>query len=59
LSMKLGDALAPWGRDGGPRDNRFEPARQGQRPGPRGAQAPAPAPASAMASAFAKLQGKR
>ena len=59
LSMKLGDAPAPSGRDGGPRDNRFEPARQGQRPGPRGAQAPAPAPASAMASAFAKLQGKR
>ncbi|MDZ4188510.1 MAG: Tex family protein [Hydrogenophaga sp.] len=59
LSMKLGDAPASSGRDGGPRDNRFEPARQGQRPGPRGAQAPAPAPASAMASAFAKLQGKR
>jgi uncharacterized protein len=57
LSMKLGDAPASSGRDGGPRDNRFEPARQGQRPGPRGAQAPAPAPASAMASAFAKLQG--
>ena len=57
LSMKLGDAPAPSGRDGGPRDNRFEPARQGQRPGPRGTQAPAPAPASAMASAFAKLQG--
>jgi protein Tex len=57
LSMKLGDAPAPSGRDGGPRDNRFEPARQGQRPGPRGAPAPAPAPASAMASAFAKLQG--
>jgi protein Tex len=59
LSMKLGDAPAPSGRDGGPRDNRFEPARQGQRPGPRGAPAPAAAPASAMASAFAKLQGKR
>ncbi|MDP3372967.1 MAG: helix-hairpin-helix domain-containing protein, partial [Hydrogenophaga sp.] len=57
LSMKLGDAPASSGRDGGPRDNRFEPARQGQRPGPRGAQASAPAPASAMASAFAKLQG--
>ncbi|MDP3346303.1 MAG: Tex family protein [Hydrogenophaga sp.] len=57
LSMKLGDAPASSGRDGGPRDNRFEPARQGQRPGPRGAPAPAPAPASAMASAFAKLQG--
>jgi uncharacterized protein len=57
LSMKLGDAPASSGRDGGPRDNRFEPARQGQRPGPRGAQAPAPAPASALASAVAKLQG--
>ena len=59
LSMKLGDAPASSGRDGGARDNRFEPARQGPRSGSRGAQAPAPAAPSAMASAFAKLQGKR
>ena len=59
LSMKLGDAPASSGRDGGARDNRFEPARQGPRSAPRGAQAPAQATPSAMASAFAKLQGKR
>ncbi len=55
LSMKLGDAPARSGREGGaPRDNRFEPVRQG-RPGGQGGDSAAPA--SAMASAFAKLQG--
>ena len=59
LSMKLGDAPARSGREGGaPRDNRFEPVRQGQRPGrPGGQGGDSAAPASAMASAFAKLQG--
>ena len=59
LSMKLGDAPARSGREGGaPRDNRFEPVRQGQRPGrPGGQGSDSAAPASAMASAFAKLQG--
>jgi len=56
LSMKLGDAPASSGREGGARDNRFEPARQGPRPGPRGVQTPAQAAPSAMASAFAKLK---
>jgi uncharacterized protein len=50
LTMKL-DAAAP--RSDGPRGNRYEPARGGQ----RGRQEPA-AP-SAMASAFAKLQNGR
>lgn len=50
LTMKL-DASAP--RSEGPRGNRFEPARGGQ----RGRQEPA-AP-SAMASAFARLQNGR
>ncbi len=50
LTMKL-DAAAP--RSDGPRGNRFEPARGGQ----RGRQEPE-AP-SAMASAFAKLQNGR
>ncbi|MDT4846930.1 hypothetical protein FQZ97_809740 [compost metagenome] len=59
LSMKLGDAPARSGREGGaPRDNRFEPVRLGQRPGrPGGQGGDSAAPASAMASAFAKLQG--
>ncbi|MDZ4102011.1 MAG: Tex family protein [Hydrogenophaga sp.] len=59
LSMKLGDAPggAP-GRSGGqgagPRDNRFEPSRQGH--GRQGAPTTNPtATPSAMASAFAKL----
>jgi protein Tex len=57
LTMKLGEAPARRARDGAtPRDNRFEPARQGQRPGREGGQGHAQ-PASAMASAFAKLQG--
>jgi protein Tex len=57
LSMKL-DATAPKREQGAPRDNRFEPARQGHG-GPR-AGAQAPQGGSAMASAFAKLQqGKR
>jgi protein Tex len=56
LSMKLGDA--PPRRDAGaPRDNRFEPARQGPRAGGQGGGMRQPEPASAMASAFAKLQG--
>jgi uncharacterized protein len=50
LSMKLGESPA---RRDGPRDNRFEGAGRGQRPG---AQAPQP---TAMAGAFAKLQGLR
>jgi protein Tex len=53
LSMKL-DATAPRRDAGAPRDNRFEPVRQGHG-GQRGG-AQAPQPASAMASAFAKLQ---
>jgi protein Tex len=58
LSMKLGEAPARRDRDGAaPRDNRFEPARQGQRPDRAGGQGAAQQPASAMASAFAKLQG--
>ena len=57
LSMKL-DATAPRRDASAPRDNRFEPVRQGHG-GQRGG-AQAPQPASAMASAFAKLQqGKR
>lgn len=62
LSMKLGDAPARSGREGGaPRDNRFEPARSGPRAGGRPASAgPSSAqPASAMASAFARLQGMK
>jgi protein Tex len=58
LTMKLGEAPARRDRDGAaPRDNRFEPARQGQRTGREGGQGAAQQPASAMASAFAKLQG--
>ncbi|MDP2162789.1 MAG: Tex family protein [Hydrogenophaga sp.] len=59
LSMKLGDAPGASARDGGARDNRFEPSRQGQRPSARAAQGPAQVAPSAMASAFARLQGKR
>ena len=62
LSMKLGDAPSRSGAGGGPRDNRFEPARGG--PAPRGGRSggqsytapPAAAAPSAMASAFAKLK---
>jgi protein Tex len=58
LSMKLDEAPARRDRDGAaPRNNRFEPARQGQRPDRAGGQGAAHQPASAMASAFAKLQG--
>ena len=58
LSMRL-DASAPKREAGVPRDNRFEPARQGHGGGNRGG-GQAPQAASAMASAFAKLQqGKR
>ena len=53
LSMRL-DAVVPKREAGAPRDNRFEPARQGHGGGRSGAQAPQAA--SAMASAFAKLQ---
>jgi uncharacterized protein len=62
LSMKLGDAPARSGREGGAlRDNRFEPARSGPRAGGRPASVgPSSAqPASAMASAFARLQGMK
>ncbi|WP_295855713.1 Tex family protein [uncultured Xylophilus sp.] len=53
LSMKLGAAPAGERRGGDrPRDNRFEPAGRGGRPGG----APAPQMGGAMASAFAKLQ---
>lgn len=60
LSMKLDAEPGRRDRDAGAaRDNRFEPARPGQRGGrsapPGGGQAAAP---SAMASAFAKLQGR-
>jgi uncharacterized protein len=60
LSMKLDAEPGRRDRDAGAaRDNRFEPARPGQRGGrgaPQGGgQAAAP---SAMASAFAKLQGR-
>ena len=57
LSMKLGQSpdAAPAAR-GAARDNRFEPARSGQRAPGRGPAAPA---ATAMASAFAKLQTRR
>jgi protein Tex len=54
LTMKLGDAPARAGRDGGGA-NRFEPARG--RAGPKG-QSSAPI-GTAMAGAFAKLQGLR
>ncbi|QHE86075.1 Tex family protein [Hydrogenophaga sp. BPS33] len=61
LSMKLGDAPSRSGAGGGPRDNRFEPARggaqRGGRPGGQGGYTSPAAPvASAMASAFAKLK---
>jgi protein Tex len=57
LSMKL-DATAPRRDAGSPRDNRFEPSRQGHGGARSGGQSPVGA--SAMASAFAKLQqGKR
>ncbi|OSZ68030.1 Tex family protein [Hydrogenophaga sp. IBVHS2] len=52
LTMKLD---APTGRrEGGPRDNRFEPSRAGRGGGRQEAGAP-----SAMASAFARLQGQQ
>ena len=52
LTMKLD---APTGRrEGGPRDNRFEPSRAGR----GGSRQEAAAP-SAMASAFARLQGQQ
>ncbi|MDO9438810.1 Tex family protein [Hydrogenophaga sp.] len=61
LSMKLGDAPSRSGAGGGPRDNRFEPARggpaqRGGRPGGGYTAPPAAAAPSAMASAFAKLK---
>jgi uncharacterized protein len=55
LSMRLGDEPARRDRDGSaPRDNRFEPVRQGQPPRRQSGQGVTP-PASAMASAFGKL----
>ena len=55
LSMKL-DATAPRRDAGQPRDNRFEPARQGHGGRRDAGASPSQQPVSAMASAFAKLQ---
>jgi len=61
LTMKLDAAPARQGREGGPRDNRFESARPGQgqsRGGNYGGgqgRAPQPAASTAMESAFSKL----
>ncbi|MDP3827348.1 MAG: S1 RNA-binding domain-containing protein, partial [Polaromonas sp.] len=60
LTMKLDAAPARQGREGGPRDNRFEGARPGQNPGRGGnfggqGRAPQPATSTAMESAFSKL----
>ncbi|MCY7371547.1 MAG: helix-hairpin-helix domain-containing protein, partial [Polaromonas sp.] len=55
LTMKLGEPVA---RRDAPRENRFDPARPGQRSGGRVAQAAAPvAQGTAMQSAFGKLAG--
>ena len=58
LSMKL-DATAPRRDAGQPRDNRFEPARQGHGGRRDAGGSPSQQPVSAMASAFAKLQKDR
>ena len=58
LSMRL-DATPAKREPGAARDNRFEPARGGARPGGQGGGQRAPEPAGAMASAFAKLQNTR
>ncbi len=63
LSMKLDAAPARHGKDGGPRDNRFEGVRPGQgqnRGGSYGGgqnRTPQPAASTAMESAFSKLAG--
>ncbi len=63
LTMKLDAAPARHGREGGPRDNRFEGARPGQgqtRSGSYGGgqnRTPQPAASTAMESAFSKLAG--
>ena len=55
LTMKLGEPVA---RPDAPRENRFDAARPGQRPGGRGVQAaPVARQESAMQSAFGKLAG--
>ena len=55
LTMKLGEPVA---RRDAPRENRFDAARPGQRPGGRGVQAaPVARQESAMQSAFGKLAG--
>ncbi|MDI1238212.1 MAG: Tex family protein [Polaromonas sp.] len=61
LTMKLDAAPARQGREGGPRENRFEGARPGQSQGRGGnysggqGRAPQPATSTAMESAFSKL----
>ncbi|MDI1341888.1 Tex family protein [Polaromonas sp.] len=61
LTMKLDAAPARQGREGGPRENRFEGARPGQNQGRGGnysggqGRAPQPATSTAMESAFSKL----
>jgi uncharacterized protein len=63
LTMKLDAAPARHGKDGGPRDNRFEGARPGQNQNRGGGyaggqnRAPQPATSTAMESAFSKLAG--
>jgi len=63
LTMKLDAAPARHGKDGGPRDNRFEGARPGQNQNRGGGygggqnRAPQPVTSTAMESAFSKLAG--
>jgi uncharacterized protein len=63
LTMKLDAAPARHGREGGPRENRFEGVRPGHNPSRGGnygggqGRSPQPAAATAMESAFSKLAG--